>query len=196
MARAGLQCTAMPASLSTLILSPVFAMHLLALILLLLILLWLRRVPWLFAFAIWPGTVAHELLHFFAGLLMGAKPVSLSVLPRRSPDGGWVLGSVMFARLRWWNSVPVGLAPLALVPAGGWAFMESAAMPLLSGHANGLKLLTAQCLLAGWPSPRDWSHAIIGLLMVALLFFAAVAAMNYAELLPHFGKMLRQVLLR
>ncbi len=164
-------------------LTPVHGIHLLALLALLLALLWLRRFPWLYALSIWPGTVAHELLHFSAGLLMGAKPVSISVIPRRKLEGGWVLGSVMFARLRWWNSVPVGLAPLALVPAGGWAFLESAAWPLMSAHSAGLKLLTAQCLLAGWPSPRDWSHAIIGLLVIAILFVTALLAIEHTGLM-------------
>ncbi len=173
----------MSVHLPTIALTPTLSTHLLALITLLLLLLWLRRFPWLYALSIWPGTVAHELLHFSAGLLMGAKPVSLSVIPRRKPEGGWVLGSVMFARLRWWNSVPVGLAPLALMPAGGWAFMESATLPLLSAHGAGLKLLTAQCLLAGWPSPRDWSHAIVGLLMTGLLVVALMLALGDAGLL-------------
>ena len=150
------------------------ALHVLAFLLLTLTLLWFRRWPWVYAVSLWPGTVAHELLHFIAGLLMGAKPVALSVIPKRKPEGGWVLGSVMFARLRWWNSVPVGLAPLALVPAGAWAFWMSASMPLISGSGAALKLVAVQCTLAGWPSPRDWSHAIIGILM-----FAALAALTY-----------------
>lgn len=139
-------------------------------------LLMLRRWPRMYAASIWPGTVAHELLHYVAGLLFGARPLSLSVIPRRKPDGGWLLGSVSFARLRWWNSVPVGLAPLALMPAGGWIFAESCAQPLFAGSALGMKLLAAQCLLAGWPSPRDWAHAIVGLLgLVALGLLAALA---------------------
>lgn len=165
-------------------LSNALAIHLLAAVLLALTLLWLRRWPWLYALSIWPGTVAHELLHLIAGLLMGARPVSMSVIPKRKPEGGWVLGSVLFARLRWWNSVPVGLAPLALVPAGGWAFLESAAMPLLSAGSAGLKLLTVQCLLAGWPSSRDWSHAVIGLLIFAALGVLVYLMINQSGGLP------------
>ena len=160
------------------------ALHVLAFLLLALTLLWFRRWPWVYAFSLWPGTVAHELLHFIAGLLMGAKPVALSVIPKRKPEGGWVLGSVMFARLRWWNSVPVGLAPLALVPAGAWALWVSASMPLVSGSGAALKLVAVQCTLAGWPSPRDWSHAIVGLLMFAALAALAYVVLNYTGWLP------------
>lgn len=149
------------------------ASHALVLVLLAGGLLALRRWPWMYAAGIWPGTVAHELLHYVAGLLFGARPLSLNVIPRRKLDGGWVLGSVSFARLRWWNSVPVGLAPLALMPAAAWLFVESASLPLLSLPAWGLKLLATQCLLAGWPSPRDWAHAIVGLFAAAALALMA-----------------------
>lgn len=41
----------------------------------------LRRWPRLFALMTLPGTLAHELLHFGVGLLSGARPTSLSILP-------------------------------------------------------------------------------------------------------------------
>ena len=148
-------------------------LHATALLALMLALLWLRRWPLLFALSIWPGTLAHELLHFLAGWLTGAKPVSLSVIPRRKPEGGWILGSVAFTRLRWWNSVPVGLAPLALMPAGGVLLIQSMTLPLLSLQGAGIKLVAVQCLIAGWPSPRDWSHAILGLLFTGILALTA-----------------------
>ncbi len=129
----------------------------------------LRRWPPGYAIALWPGTVAHELLHYAAGLLAGARPVAISLLPRRQADGSWELGSVSFTRLRWWNSVPVGLAPMALLPAGGWMLVESLSWPWLSAGGTGLKFAAVQCLLAGWPSRHDWMHALSGLLVMLLL---------------------------
>ena len=67
-----------------------------------------------------PGTLLHELLHFTVGLLLGARPVVISILPRRVPDG-WELGRVGFANLNAVNSIPVCLAPLALAPFSYWA---------------------------------------------------------------------------
>jgi hypothetical protein len=29
--------------------------------------------------------------------------------------------------------------------------------------------VAAQCLIASWPSPRDWSHAIVGLVAMGLI---------------------------
>lgn len=43
----------------------------------------MRRWTWLYALAVLPGTLAHELMHWLAGWLFGARPVSLSILPRR-----------------------------------------------------------------------------------------------------------------
>ncbi len=152
---------------------PRLAAHGVLLLLMIATVLALRRWPAVYIATVWPGTLAHETLHYLAGLLTGAKPVSFSVLPRRRLEGGWVLGSVAFARLRWWNSVPVGLAPLALVPAGVYVFFHSTAWPGWSAESAGWKLLAVQCLIAGWPSPRDWAHAIVGLLVLAALAFAA-----------------------
>lgn len=147
--------------------------HAIALLAVMLALLALRRWPLLFALSIWPGTLAHELLHFVAGAMFGAKPVSLSVIPRRKPEGGWVLGSVAFTNLRWWNSAPVGLAPLALLPGSVYLFIASMTSPLISLQGAGMKLVAAQCLIAGWPSPRDWSHAMLGLLFTGILAMTA-----------------------
>ncbi len=146
-----------------------FAPHVAALALMLVALRWLRRWPPVYAVALWPGTVAHELLHYAAGLLTGARPVAISLLPRRQANGSWELGSVSFTRLRWWNSVPVGLAPMALLPAGVWVLFESLSWPWLSVGGAALKFAAAQCLLAGWPSRRDWMHALVGLLVITLL---------------------------
>lgn len=156
--------------------SHAFAPHAAALALVLIALRWLRRWPPVYAVALWPGTVAHELLHYAAGLLTGARPVAISLLPRRQANGSWELGSVSFTRLRWWNSVPVGLAPMALLPAGVWVLMESVTSPVLSGDGAAMKLIAAQCLLAGWPSPRDWLHAVVGLLVFAGIALVVLGA--------------------
>jgi hypothetical protein len=129
----------------------------------------LRRWPWVFALITLPGTLAHELLHFGVGLLTGARPISLSIFPAKQQDGSWVLGEVRFARLRWWNRIPVGLAPLALLPLGLWLLGEAILRPLWSWENAGLTSLTVQCVNAGWPSQRDWAHAVLGMLALGLL---------------------------
>ena len=61
-----------------------------------------------------PGTLLHELAHLVAGLLTNAKPVAFSIFPRRS-GRAWVLGSVSFSNIRWYNAAFVGLAPLSTI---------------------------------------------------------------------------------
>lgn len=142
---------------------------------LLLALLAARAVPLLYALLLWPGTLAHELAHYLAGLLLGAQPVMLEVWPRRLGAGRWQLGEVRFARLRWWNKVPVGLAPLALLPLGAWLFWLALAWLALSWRAVALSLLAAQFVLAAWPSGEDLRHVLVGLLALVALAFAVAA---------------------
>ena len=63
------------------------------------------------------GTTGHEALHLLIGLMLGARPTSFSILPRRQGDS-WVLGSVGFTHLTIWNSAPVAYAPLLLAGIG------------------------------------------------------------------------------
>lgn len=107
------------------------------------------------------GTICHELAHFVAGLLLGARPTSFTVIPRRKGPH-WELGSVALTRIRWYNAAPVALAPLLtlLLPAGvawwrtrhpGWHFMLA---------DLGLAFLLAPQFLSFWPSLTDWKIAI------------------------------------
>ncbi|MES2325344.1 MAG: hypothetical protein V4633_24060 [Pseudomonadota bacterium] len=113
------------------------------------------RHPVFFLFTV-AGTVCHELAHFIAGLLTGARPAGFTVIPRRKA-GHWELGSVTLTRVRWWNAAPAALAPfvIILIPLGvgiwrtqpGWSF-------------NMADILVAFALapqfLSFWPSKVDW----------------------------------------
>lgn len=138
----------------------------------------MRRWTWLYALAVLPGTLAHELMHWLAGWLFGARPVSLSILPRRMPDGELLLGRVLFMRLRWWNAVPVALAPFLLIPLSVGLLWHSAGWPALAWPSLGLKLLAVQCLLATWPSGRDWWHALAGAAVAVALTLAGLYLYN------------------
>jgi hypothetical protein len=60
------------------------------------------------------GTVAHEVMHFLVAAFTNARPISFSVLPRRSGNA-WILGTVGCANIRWYNAVLVGFAPLLVL---------------------------------------------------------------------------------
>lgn len=154
------------------------AIHAAAFAALLLTLRALRRWMWLYALVVLPGTFAHEVMHWIAGWLFGARPVSLSILPRRMPDGGLRLGCVRFERLRWWNSVPVALAPFFLMPLSVGVLWYSAGWPAIVWPSLSLKLLAVQCLLATWPSGRDWRHALAGMAVAVALAAAGFYVFN------------------
>ena len=114
--------------------------------------------PFFFLFTV-AGTVCHELSHFIAGMVTGARPAGFTVIPRRKA-GHWELGSVTLTRVRWWNAAPAALAPfiIILIPIAvavwrtkpGWTF-------------NTADILVAFALapqfLSFWPSKVDWRIA-------------------------------------
>ena len=64
-----------------------------------------------------PGTILHETMHFLVGLILNAKPCNFTILPRKS-DNGYVMGSVGFTNITFYNAIPSSMAPLLLLPVG------------------------------------------------------------------------------
>lgn len=64
-----------------------------------------------------PGTILHELTHFLVGLMLYARPCNFKILPQRTIEG-YVMGSVGFRNVTFYNAVPAALAPLLLLPIG------------------------------------------------------------------------------
>lgn len=73
---------------------------------------------WMCAFVNVPGTVLHEAMHFIVGYILNAQPCNFTILPRRSMDGGYVMGAVGFRNITFYNAVPAAMAPLLLLPIG------------------------------------------------------------------------------
>lgn len=69
---------------------------------------------WLYVFINLPGTALHECAHFLVGLILNARPVNFSLLPRKK-DGYYNLGRVSFSNLRFYNALPTGMAPFLLL---------------------------------------------------------------------------------
>ena len=115
--------------------------------------------PFFFLFTV-AGTFCHELSHFCIGLLTGARPTALTVIPRRVGQH-WELGSVTLTRVRWYNAAPAALAPIVIIALPfavawwrtrpGWHFQ-----PLDLAIAFAL----APQFLSFWPSRGDWRIAL------------------------------------
>lgn len=128
--------------------------------------------PTVFALIAWPGTLSHELAHYAIGIILGAKPASMGLLPKSMGNGQWQLGYVEFTNMRWWNApwtamAPMLLAPLSLVLAYVWVYpvwqqgdFTSAAIALY---------FCATLLQASWPSSVDFEVAFPGLLVIGLI---------------------------
>ena len=130
--------------------------------------------PFFFLFTV-AGTMCHELAHFAVGLLTGARPTSLTVIPRRA-GRNWELGSVTLTRVRWYNAAPAALAPFLILAqpflvarwrtTPGWTFQP---IDLLIAFA------LAPQFLSFWPSAVDWRIALRS--WPYLLIIGTVAAM-------------------
>ena len=121
------------------------------------------------------GTICHELAHFIAGFLTGARPASLTVIPKRQGQQ-WRLGAVALTRVRWWNAAPAALAPLLLlaIPLGvaWWRTRHGLRFNWIDA---GLMFLLAPQLLSFWPSSSDWKIAARSwpyLILISLIIWA------------------------
>jgi len=56
-----------------------------------------------------PGTFLHELSHYIVGLLLNAKPTSFSIIPNKQKGS---TGHVEFRNVKFYNAIPIALAPL------------------------------------------------------------------------------------
>ena len=121
--------------------------------------LWLlnqaRRSFWLFSLLALPGTVCHELCHWLVGSLLNGRPVHFTVVPRREGHG-FVLGSVAFANLRWYNAFFIGLAPVLLLPVAYGLFLwRLGRNPVFGWSEAGSVFLLANLVFGAIPSWQD-----------------------------------------
>lgn len=123
-----------------------------------------------------PGTILHELMHFTVGLVLNAKPCNFTVFPRRGPDGSYVMGSVGFRNVTFYNAVPSAMAPLLLLVIG---FMINRyylpVMPLTAVNYILYVLLQTIIIENAMPSSADFKVAgmhLKGVLLYGFLFAA------------------------
>ena len=118
------------------------------------------------------GTTCHEAAHFIVGLLLGAHPTKVSLFPKKIDAKRWMLGSVTFKNMRWWNRAPTALAPMLLAPSS-MAFLHFVTSPdLTSTNFGSVAFQIAMCamtLQGSWPSTTDFLQALPCLILIALI---------------------------
>lgn len=144
--------------------------------------------PVFFIFTV-AGTLCHELAHFFVGLVANARPVGLTIIPKRIGKAGWELGSVTFANLRWYNAAPAALAPLLVLSLPlAVAWWRTRGLWHYGPVDLALAFILAPQLLSFWPSRVDWRLAARSWPWALVLAAAAVLWWHYQGLLFQFVK--------
>ena len=120
---------------------------------------------WAYALLALPGTLAHELAHYLVAALLLARPQFPSLIPQRT-EHGWRLGSVAF-RAGWLRSLPIALAPFALLPLSLW-WAVTWMLPALGLMYFMQAWIVAALVSASLPSSADFRIALPALSLLAL----------------------------
>jgi len=134
------------------------------------------RSMWMSALVNIPGTVLHELMHFSVGLFLNAHPCNFTIFPRRDEEGNYVMGSVGFLNITFYNAVPSAMAPLLLLPIG--FYINRYFLPLLPPtFLNYVLYVLLQTIIIenAMPSRADFKVAGMywsGLIMYGFIFLS------------------------
>lgn len=134
------------------------------------------RSMWVSALVNIPGTILHEFMHYFIGLITHAKPCNFTVFPKRDIEGYYVMGSVGFMNVTRYNAVPSAMAPLLLLPLG--FYINRYLLPLIPMNlTNYILYVLLQTIIIenAIPSRADFRVASmypIGVMMYFVLLIA------------------------
>lgn len=113
------------------------------------------------------GTWLHEMSHFVVGFILGARPVSFSIWPRRE-GRNWILGAVGFTRLNIFNSAFVAFAPLLLLGISAVTMLYWTIPALEAGSYGSWGIsgyIVACCFFSCMPSSTDIKVGALSALM-------------------------------
>lgn len=131
---------------------------------------------WMSALVNIPGTLLHEAMHFVVGGFLNARPCNFTILPRKNINGDYVMGSVGFQNIAFYNAVPAALAPLLLLPIG--FYLNRYFLPLMQPtFVNYVLYVLLQTIIVenAIPSRTDFSVAskfFSGIILYSILFVA------------------------
>lgn len=115
-----------------------------------------------------PGTILHEMSHFIVGLLLGAQPTRFNLFPKKNGDA-YVMGSVSFRNIRFYNAFPAAMAPLLLLALAYAVNLYFMHLPSVNLWQYLLFILLETIIIENSvPSPTDFRVAFSSLLGVVL----------------------------
>lgn len=121
-----------------------------------------------------PGTFLHEFMHLIVGAVLNAQPCNFTIIPKKSDSGGYIMGSVGFRNVTFYNAVPASLAPLLLLPLGFYLnrYWLPSIEPTMFNYIFYILLQTI-IIENSLPSRTDFKVAVMypmGVLMYSVLF--------------------------
>lgn len=119
-----------------------------------------------------PGTLLHELMHFMIGLMLNAHPCNFTIWPKRSLEG-YVMGSVSFRNVTFYNAVPSALAPLLLLPIG--FYINRYLLPEMNPTlVNCILYILLQTVIIENAMPSKADFRVAGMYKSGVIFYAIV----------------------
>ena len=129
---------------------------------------------WMSALVNIPGTFLHELMHYLVGSLLNARPVNFTIFPQRNLDGDYVMGSVGFSNIPFYNAVPSAMAPLLLLPIA--FYINRYALPLMAPtFFNYILYVLLQTIIIENAIPSGADFKVAGMFLRGLLLYAVLA---------------------
>ncbi len=120
-----------------------------------------------------PGTLLHETMHFLVGLFLNARPCNFTIFPRRGEDGNYVMGSVGFRNVTFYNAVPSAMAPLLLLPIG--FYINRYVLPQLPPtFVNYILYVLLQTIIIENAMPSRADFKVAGLYLTGVLMYGFI----------------------
>lgn len=120
-----------------------------------------------------PGTILHESMHYLVGLVLNARPCNFTIFPRRGEDGNYVMGSVGFRNVTFYNAVPASMAPLLLLPIG--FYINRYVLPALPPtFVNYVLYVLLQTIIIENAVPSRADFRVAGMYVVGVVMYAFV----------------------
>lgn len=121
-----------------------------------------------------PGTILHETMHFLVGLVLNAKPCNFTLFPRRN-ENGYVMGSVGFTNITFYNAIPASMAPLLLLPIG--FYLNRYFLPNMEPtFTNYVLYVLLQTIIIENALPSSADFKVAKMYFLGIVMYAAIGA--------------------
>lgn len=131
------------------------------------------RSMWLSAMVNIPGTFLHELMHYLVGALFNARPCNFTLFPKKNENGDYVMGSVGFQNITYYNAVPAAMAPFLLLPIG--FYLNRHMLPVMAPtFSNYVLYVLLQTIIVENAIPSSVDFKVAGMYLRGVIMYGAL----------------------